>query len=209
MKNVKVLDNSPKQLTIKKLKTHLKAKKGIGGESRIFLYRLTHSQFEITRNTAWATDPSYTHDPEWSTREGKGTHGSRWPPRKCQFIKWKCVSCHPPVVFINPKAQSCETRDTENNITGLKTRVLFALPVKAVLWETRGFYNKVKSRDTFWQETRVSIYAVTRYQSANSGPQFLEIFLRKYLGVKPGITDCIDLCTMALLTRYLVIIQTR
>lgn len=52
------------------------------------------------------------------------------------------------------------------------------------------------------------MYAVTRYQSANSGPQFLEIFLRKYLGVKPGITDCIDLCTTALLTRYLVIIQT-
>lgn len=165
MKNLKVLDNSPKQLTIK-LKTRLKAEKGISGESRIFLCRLTHCQFEITcytlheqqtRSILMTLNGTYT-------REGRATHGSRWLPRKCQFIKLKCVSSHLPVVFINPEAQSCENRDTENNITGLKTRVLLAPPVKAVLWETREFYNnKAKSRDTFWQKTRVSIYAVTGF----------------------------------------------
>lgn len=155
MKNLKVLDNSPKQLTIKKLKTRLKAEK----ESWIFLYRLIHSQFEITCCTTheqqtWATLMTLNGA---HTKEGRGTHGSKWLPRKYQFIKLKYVSCHPPVVFINPEAQSCENRDTENNITGLKTGVLLA-----VLWETRGFYNnKVKSSDTFWQEARVSIYAVT------------------------------------------------
>lgn len=92
MKNLKVLDNRPKQLTIK-LKTRLKAEKGISGESRIFQCRLTHCQFEITcytlheqqtRATLMTLNGTYT-------REGRGIHGSRWLPRKCQFIKFKHV----------------------------------------------------------------------------------------------------------------------